>query len=192
MDKIIELYTKYGSDQYPISEPITQIEHAIQTYEQMRDISPNKYELQLAALLHDIGHFLEEPIDPGVTKVDDKHEEIGANFLKSLGFSDEVVCPIRLHVLTKRYLCTVSPDVRSNLSYGSQLSLELQGGLLSNDEIVAFKRNRFFDDAVTLRMCDDNGKRSDNDRTIGKFIEILKELVDKLRISFKYEQSEQC
>jgi predicted HD phosphohydrolase len=69
--------------------------------------------------------------------------------------------PARLHVTAKRYLCAVESGYRAALSPASQLSLDLQGGLLDPAEIAAFEQEPFFADAVLLRRFDDAAKRPD-------------------------------
>jgi predicted HD phosphohydrolase len=66
--------------------------------------------------------------------------------------------PLRLHVFAKRYLCATEPDYLRSLSPASLLSLRLQGGPCSPEEVAAFERNPYADDAVLLRRWDDLGK----------------------------------
>ena len=56
-------------------------------------------------------------------------------------FGPEVSEPVRLHVAAKRYLCTVESDYFGKLSPDSVRSLGLQGGLMSADEVEAFRAN---------------------------------------------------
>ena len=93
-----------------------------------------------AALLHDIGHWL----DPAAKLVelahtDRRHEDIGASHLTSF-FGPEVCEPVQLHVAARRYLCAAEPDYFARLSPASVHSLELQGGPMSHDELIAFVR----------------------------------------------------
>ena len=55
-------------------------------------------------------------------------------------FGDEVVEPVRLHVEAKRYSCAVDPSYAARLSEASQLSLKLQGGPMTADEVEEFQR----------------------------------------------------
>jgi predicted HD phosphohydrolase len=175
MDEIIELFRLKGNDKYGISEPITQEQHAIQTYKSMKEMKGDKYEC-VAALLHDIGHLLlPEPIDPK-TGVDDFHEVIGANHLKSMGFDERVWGPVSLHVHAKRYLCATKPYP---LSRGSALSLNLQGGPMSEHEIKAFESSPHFQSAIKLRECDDSSKEVIYNYELNKVtLESLRELVE--------------
>jgi putative nucleotidyltransferase with HDIG domain len=167
---IRELYDKKGNDLYMISEPITQKEHAVQTYIQMTKLCADRPALLLAALLHDIGHLTSSsheilmtcedfvPMDP-ICQVDDRHEEVGAELLKNLGFGPDVVEPVRLHVLAKRYLCSTQLHYYEQLSQGSKLSFDLQGGLMTMQEQQQFESNPWFQDALLLRKCDDEAKQ---------------------------------
>ena len=85
------------------------------------------------------------------------HEEIGARVL-SAWFPPEVTEPIRLHVLAKRYLCTVEPGYRERLSDVSEQSLVLQGGPLTDEECRRFEAGPFARRAVFLRRADDRAK----------------------------------
>ena len=61
-------------------------------------------------------------------------------------------------MLAKRYLCAMEPAYLAALSPASALSLGLQGGPCTPDEVAAFERNPFADEAVRLRRWDDVGK----------------------------------
>ena len=63
-------------------------------------------------------------------------------------FGPEIAEPIRLHVAAKRYLCATDPSYVSQLSPASILSLELQGGPYSADEVAEFDASLFAADAV--------------------------------------------
>ncbi len=95
----------------------------------------------LASLLHDVGHMIHRlGEDPAGRGIDDVHEELGAAWLAER-FGPEVSEPVRLHVAAKRYLCTVEPDYFGKLAPDSVRSLELQGGLMSADEVEQFRAN---------------------------------------------------
>lgn len=153
---IVHLFDKHGGDQYTISEPITQLQHALQTYTIMTQLCASR-PMHVAALLHDIGHLLSEPLDP-VDGVDDRHERAGADWLAAREFSANVTEPVRMHVDAKRYLCGIDPTYKASLSRGSTLSLELQGGPMTPLECRLWSRNVWARDALVLRRCDDEGK----------------------------------
>lgn len=143
-----------------ISEPITQQQHALQTYLAMREtvLGAHSRNLRVAALLHDIGHLLEgEPIDPEYG-VNDYHELKGAKWLAMHGFPEPVYVPIMFHVDAKRYMCTQNPKYRESLSEGSMLSLNLQGGAMSPLEMKTFEEMPYYEETMLLRQCDDMGK----------------------------------
>jgi predicted HD phosphohydrolase len=117
--------------------------------------------LVAAALLHDIGQLMGGAGDAAERLgVDARHEVGGARFL-SRHFPPAVSEPVRLHVAAKRYLCAVDPAYAGSLSRASALSLDLQGGPMSAEEVQVFEAELFFRDAVTLRRLDDAGKRPD-------------------------------
>lgn len=150
-------YTRFGGAKYMINEPISILSHSTQSATWiMRNLPYHNPKLVVSALLHDYGHIVHGvPISPD-TKVDDRHEIVGADALSQLGFSQDVTEPIRLHVMAKRYLCTINPYYE--LSEGSKKSLMLQGGPMRNKELYQFERNRYFNDALILRHADDGGK----------------------------------
>ena len=105
----------------------------------------------VAALLHDIGHLLDEDED------EERHGEAGANWL-SRWFGDAVTEPVRLHVPAKRYLCAVGADYFGLLSAESVRTLSLQGGPMTAAEVAAFEALPFSWDAVAVRRWDDEAK----------------------------------
>jgi phosphonate degradation associated HDIG domain protein len=156
LDLLIESLSQLGHSQYG-GEAVTQLEHALQTalLAEQHNASTT---LISAALLHDFGHLCHDlPNNAPLQGVDDCHEDLGHHYLKSL-FPIEVIEPIRLHVAAKRYLCAVSNSYRDQLSEPSRLSLQLQGGVMSKEEIETFKANPFADSAIQLRQWDDLAK----------------------------------
>jgi len=136
---------------------INQLAHAVQSGHHARAQGlPSS--LVVAALLHDIGHMVhdlgEHPANFGM---DDQHEEIGARWLKSY-FGPNVTEPIRLHVPAKRFLCTVETDYFDKLSKDSVESLALQGGPMSEREVLNFQKAIHWQDAVALRRIDELAK----------------------------------
>jgi len=161
-DIIKKLFQEKGSNQYMIGEPITQEQHALQSFSYMLT-NGHPVHLQIAALLHDIGHFIPETsINPIETKIDDKHEYLGASWLMTHGFPKSVYLPVMLHVTAKRYMCTIDKDYFNTLSPASQESFMLQGGKMSEEEIETFRKSLYFNDALILRMADDSAKKTTN------------------------------
>jgi len=155
-DHILDLFLAAGGDAY-FGEPVSQLEHALQTASlAVRGGASDA--LVVAALLHDIGHLLfGEPENAAELGVDARHEDSGDQWLRT-GFGPNVTEPIRLHVAAKRYLCAIDPDYARSLSSASQLSLALQGGPMSADEVGEFSRSPWCQDAVALRRWDDAAK----------------------------------
>lgn len=153
---IAELIELKAGGQYGLAD-INQRQHALQAA-MLAESQGCSDSLIAAALLHDIGHMVhdlgENPAEDGV---DDKHEELGHEFLVSM-FGPDVTEPVRLHVAAKRYLCAVEPDYFAKLSKDSILSLSLQGGPMSAEEIAAFEAVPQFRDAVQLRRFDEQAK----------------------------------
>ena len=117
--------------------------------------------LVTAALLHDIGHMVHDlGDDPAGAGIDDQHEAIGHDFLIRF-FGPDVTEPVRLHVAAKRYLCAVEPGYFDQLSPDSVLSLELQGGRMTTEEVEAFRALPQAEAAVRLRRFDEAAKVKD-------------------------------
>ena len=150
------LFAKHGDEQYS-GEPVTQLEHALQTaYFAERDGADD--ELITAALLHDLGHLLHDLGEtPSVRGVDDVHQYRALPFLRGL-FSDDVLNAIRLHVDAKRFLCAIQPEYHALLSEDSRRSLLLQGGIFNDAAAAEFIRQQGAERAVQLRLWDDAAK----------------------------------
>ena len=156
INDIISIYAKWGTHTY--DEQLSQMDHAIQcaALAQQSGASDN---LIIASLLHDIGHLLELKSKSGNVniEIDDKHESTGTRYL-AMSFGSGVTAPIALHVDAKRYLCAVEPTYFDTLSEGSVRSLELQGGPMTVEEAQRFEGLAGFDDSVSLRRWDEQGK----------------------------------
>lgn len=111
---------------------------------------PDDTELQVAGLLHDIGHVLA----PGA---DDAHGAVGGAVAGPV-LGDRVADLIEGHVTAKRYLVTVDDAYRSVLSEGSLRTPAVQGDTMSVSEVDAFTRSAHFDAAVRLRRADEAAK----------------------------------
>jgi phosphonate degradation associated HDIG domain protein len=117
--------------------------------------------LVTAALLHDIGHLVHHLGDnPAAHGVDDRHEELGHDFL-ARWFGPDVTEPVRLHVAAKRYLCAAEADYFSKLAPDSVRSLALQGGPMSAEEVEKFRALPQAEAAVQLRRYDEAAKVKD-------------------------------
>jgi phosphonate degradation associated HDIG domain protein len=153
------IFDRRGAEQYS-GEPVTQLQHALQTAA-LAEAAGADDVLTTAALLHDIGHLLQEFGDtPSLRGVDDLHQYAALPFLRGL-FPNRVLDAIAGHVDAKRYLCATRPGYHAALSADSQRSLVLQGGIYSAAEAAAFIARPGAADAVSLRLWDDLAKQPD-------------------------------
>ena len=153
------LFARHGAEQYS-GEPVTQLEHALQTAH-FAEQSDAGDELVAACLLHDLGHLLNPQGEtPTLRGIDDTHQYFALPFLRGL-FPDPVLDAIKLHVDAKRYLCQVDPGYYARLSDDSKRSLALQGGVFDAAAAAAFIGQPGAHDAVRLRQWDDLAKQAD-------------------------------
>lgn len=155
-EEILALFRERGESEYG-GEAVTQQEHALQAawLAEQQQAPPA---LIVAALLHDVGHLLHAlPDDAPDHGIDDQHEELAARWLEQR-FPPEVVQPVRLHVAAKRYLCAVEPDYLRSLSVPSQISLSLQGGVMTSEERLHYQALPHALAAARLRRWDDGAK----------------------------------
>src|SRR6266550_5305721 len=133
---ICVLFARKGGRAYE-GEGVTQLEHALQTAAQAEAIGAPPT-LIAAALLHDLGHLLNDQGEtPTLRGVDDLHQFAALPFLRPL-FADDVLAPIKLHVDAKRYLCATRAGYFEALSADSKRSLALQGGIFTPSVADAF------------------------------------------------------
>jgi phosphonate degradation associated HDIG domain protein len=155
-DEIVALLDARGAAAY-VGEPVSVLEHGLQAAHFARAAGAAD-ELVLATLLHDIGHVLgDAPDDIAAWHTDARHEQTGSAWL-ARRFGPAVSEPVRLHVAAKRYLCATTPEYLEKLTSASRRTLELQGGPMSADEVVAFRREAHCREAVRVRLWDDAGK----------------------------------
>lgn len=170
IEDIINLYEELGKSDY-IGEKISQIEHALESAhfaEKKKEYLMSTYKLSdnefnqfvLGCLLHDIGHLIGMKYD--LTQMENvgilRHENIGAEVLKKIGFGD-IVCNVVLnHVNAKRYLCNIDKNYYSNLSDASKITLKHQGGVMNEDEKNSFEKDHFKDLYIEMRRIDEESK----------------------------------
>jgi phosphonate degradation associated HDIG domain protein len=155
-DDILAIFERRGAGAY-FGESVSMTEHALQAahFAQGAAAPPA---LVVAALLHDIGHLVEEvPDDLADWTSDAHHEEIGGHWLAKR-FRPEVSEPVRLHVPAKRYLLATDVNYFAKLSPASVITLKLQGGPMTAHEVAKFETERFYREAVRVRQWDDQGK----------------------------------
>jgi [1-hydroxy-2-(trimethylamino)ethyl]phosphonate dioxygenase len=156
VDRILELFATRGAREY-MGEAVSMSQHMEQSAAcaAADGAAPS---LVIAALLHDIGHFVgNHPIESLENGIDNHHQDVGADYLRDY-FPPAVTEPIRLHVAAKRYLCATDAGYLARLSPASVDSLALQGGPMSATEVEAFESSRYHRDAIKLRFYDDDGK----------------------------------
>jgi len=155
-DEVLALFDRKGREEYH-GEAVSQTEHALQAAH-LAELEGAPDALVVAALMHDVGHLLDNPPEDLAERgIDGQHEASGASWLVAM-FPPEVSEPVRLHVAAKRYLCAVEPGYREALSPASELSLQLQGGPFTGKSLAAFESHPHREAAVRLRRWDDTAK----------------------------------
>lgn len=155
-EEVLALFSRGGAEAY-IGEPVSVKEHALQSafFAQQARATPA---LVVAALLHDVGHIVEDvPDNIDEWTEDARHEEVGSRWLAQR-FGPAVAEPVRLHVAAKRYLCATNAAYFAKLSSASVHTLQLQGGPMSPSEVALFEKETHFKDALRVRVWDDRGK----------------------------------
>jgi 2-amino-1-hydroxyethylphosphonate dioxygenase (glycine-forming) len=172
INRVFEIYDKYGGEGY-IGEKVTQLEHATQAAllaeDHLKSVATaiNPKIVILGAFLHDIGHLLVFEEFPDLELMGNvgvkHHEEIGAYFLKKLGFPFEVCELVRNHINTKRFLITINSEYYDKLSSASKKTFNYQGGEMSREELINFSKDDLFPWHLKLRQWDDMAKSTDPD-----------------------------
>ena len=137
----------------PDGDPIDILEHGLQCAHVLAQRAPGDTELQVAGLVHDLGHVV-VPNDPTAPVA---HGEIGAAYVRTL-LGDRVARLTALHVPAKRYLVVTDPAYGRRLSDGSTVSLAMQGGAMTTEEVREFEANPNGADAASLRRADEAAK----------------------------------
>ncbi len=171
---VLSVFRERGHEEYH-GEPVSQLEHAVQTAELAQRGHPNDPEFILAAFLHDFGHlcgsvFGDDSMDGyGVVQ----HEIVGAQVIRRLGFSEKIHRLIAGHVQAKRYLVSTDPAYYAALSEASKITLEKQGGLLSSEEQKDFEQDPLFELHISLRRLDEQAKLTGQPMTDLSWLENL-------------------
>jgi [1-hydroxy-2-(trimethylamino)ethyl]phosphonate dioxygenase len=156
IDQLLELLSAQGKEAY-FGEPVSILEHCLQCAHFATQSNADAATVA-AALLHDVGHMLHGlPEDIAQQGWDGAHENVAAAYLSGV-FGEDVTETVRLHVSAKRYLCATDPGYIARLSPASLESLELQGGSMNREEVVAFEALPRGSVAVQLRRWDDEAK----------------------------------
>lgn len=155
VEETLQLLAGSASEAY-YGEAVTQLEHALQTAQLARAAHADD-ETILAALLHDIGHVLDQGhlhADLGVID----HDRQGADWLRSRGFSERLVQLVEAHVEAKRYLVATNADYAARLSPSSVRTLALQGGPMTPAEASAFADDPLMREKLRMRSWDEQAK----------------------------------
>jgi predicted HD phosphohydrolase len=157
VDRLLALLERSANADY-IGEGVSQLTHALQAAALARGARASDAAVA-AALLHDVGHLCAEPTAPQMSGVGVMwHEEIGADHLAALGFSDAVTRLVRGHVAAKRFLVSRDPGYLERLSDASRVTLRHQGGPMGDDERRAFESLSYHEDLLRLRSWDERAK----------------------------------
>ena len=120
-------------------------------------------EVILAAFFHDIGHLLEHVMPAGQMDgfgvID--HEKMGAEYLLQKGFSERIAKLVAAHVPAKRYLTFKYPEYYAQLSEASKRTLEFQGGVMTEEEAMAFEADQLHPLYIQLRKWDEQAKETE-------------------------------
>jgi gamma-butyrobetaine dioxygenase len=152
---LTELFCRRGAEAY-LGEAVSMAEHMLQAAHRAGEAGASDSQTA-AALLHDVGHFVDDLDEDAWARGGHDHAAAGADLLAPW-FGPAVTEPIRLHVPAKRYLCAVEPAYFGGLSPASVHTLTLQGGVMTADEVSAFEATPYGQAAVELRRWDDAGK----------------------------------
>ena len=154
---IEKFFSDFGSSNY-YGENVSQYEHAAQCA-LLAIQNTTCQETQIAAFLHDIGHFLPDVQTDSMSELGNvNHEKVAAEWLLSHRFSHKIASIVENHVFAKRYLCTTNPAYYSSLSDASKITLQFQGGLLNEYEQAEFQKHPFFSESLQVRHWDDQAK----------------------------------
>jgi phosphonate degradation associated HDIG domain protein len=161
VNEIFDLYELHGDEDY-IGEPVSQLEHMSQSAQLAIDKGCDD-EVVLAAFFHDIGHIC--VAQDASNSMDGygirRHEKVGADYLRSKGFSERIAKLVESHVQAKRYLTYKHPEYYSGLSEASKKTLEFQGGRMEKEEADLFEADELFETSILMRKWDELAKEVD-------------------------------
>ncbi len=133
------------------SHTVPALAHALQCA-QLAEWAHADAELVGAALLHDLGHLLGPPGEPGSGALD--HAGLAARWL-SRHWGEDLTEPVRLHTLAKHHLVGFDPRYGDALSAASLHSLSVQGGPMTPLQMRRFEALPHAGAAIKLRIWDD-------------------------------------
>lgn len=162
VEEVFSLYEKFGDADY-IGEAVTQRQHALQAA-RLAEEEGFPAEIILGALLHDVGHLAgireggARMITRGVVLGAVNHEVIGAEYLARLRFPPAVTAFVRRHVQAKRFLVATDAGYYETLTEASRMTLEHQGGPMTEEEARSFAQDPQFDAILRMRRWDEKAK----------------------------------
>ena len=148
VDELLERLAALASVTSEGTPGLSELDHALQCAHALAATRPDDTGLQLAGLVHDIGHDLGSEAE---------HGRLGATLVRDL-LGERVAALVEAHVPAKRYLVTVDTSYGGLLSAGSTHTLALQGGVMDDAAVSDFVSSPVHDDAVALRRADDAAK----------------------------------
>ena len=165
------------------ADALSELDHGLQCAYELSRVRPDDEELQIAGLVHDVGHRFGSAAGQSAAgesaagesaagesaagesaagqsaagHSDAEHGALGANCVGPL-LGARVAGLVEAHVPAKRYLVTTDPAYGAVLSPCSVVSLERQGGGMTPREVAEFEAGPYASDATVLRRADDAAK----------------------------------
>ena len=172
VSRVLALYEEAGHRDY-IGEAVSQLEHAAQTAncalgEGLGDA------VVCAAFLHDVGHLCATDAKRMGSWGTAGHESLGAEYLRALGFGEQVAQLVEGHVAAKRYLTFKQPEYFERLSQASKATLRHQGGPMNASEAREFEANPLFSRILELRTWDEAAKVPGQPADLARYEPILR------------------
>jgi predicted HD phosphohydrolase len=178
LPELLDLLASMASESSEETAGLSDLDHGLQCAFELARARPDDPELQLAGLVHDIGHRFGPDEDHGV---------LGAERVREL-LGDRVAGLVEAHVPAKRYLVTTDASYRSQLSAESTRTLAVQGGVLGADELSSFMSCRYAADALELRRADDAAKVPGRSvTTLDHWVPVLREVADTTAVGPRRE-----
>jgi predicted HD phosphohydrolase len=145
LEAVLEAMTTSPSDE---AEGLSELDHGLQCAAELAIAAPEDEALQIAGLVHDIGHGRSDIAD---------HAIAGEALLREV-LGERIAAIVGLHVAAKRYLVATDQGYFARLSPTSVLSLAVQGGAFTPAEATAFEARPYWREAVMLRRADEAAK----------------------------------
>lgn len=158
-------------------ENISQLSHAIQCAN-LAEKNNHRKSIVLACLFHDIGHYdVDHKVTPMLSDTNrylgvKNHEYISYSVLKQFGYDEETCQYVKNHVLSKRYLCTVDKNYYNLLSEQSKSTFKLQGGFLTDSQLITFERSKYFSGSLIVRSYDEQAKAPETKNEEDLYLEL--------------------